>query len=510
MRSVTALPDFLRAGVFFQVAIFMAISLTRRYVISSSSIRVTLFMMLLISAFLSPVQAGDQDMSFIESTLRILTSLSAFLISESPSIVILILTDKSVISIIQPRIARVIVHRSSSLVIGLDSNVNETQGTDHRSSLELLPRQIIGEIAQRMGKDFTAFAGFCQECRSVCKEIASFQLPWLMLSEKPDTDIRHIFDLCDGNRYPLQLSTVDGKRCWGSPHGWVVVLGPDYETHLVHLKTGNSIPLPPLDTIRREVADREEYWFRLVHKFILFKNVLDHDQLSFLVMAIFGPMNSLAFARVASDRGGAALNGRGQGDEWIIVDNPNNWKFKDVARFQGRLYGFCDNGTLVRFELDPRLSAGVQFIASQPPEQDVGEPQKLYLVESLENLYGVFRYGYHVPSEKRHVTISFLVYKFNFNAFTWEEVTDLEDHAVFVGDGNSWCIPTSTINNKSNSIYFVDDNWEWQMYPGVAYGGRDLGVFDMARRVIQSLPFGKDNPRFHSRPNWITLSPKYT
>uniref|UniRef100_A0A2N9J477 KIB1-4 beta-propeller domain-containing protein n=1 Tax=Fagus sylvatica TaxID=28930 RepID=A0A2N9J477_FAGSY len=382
-------------------------SLTRRYVISSSSIRVTLLMMLLISAFLSPVQAGDQDMSFIESTLRILTSLSAFLISESPSIVILILTDKSVISIIQPRIERRITK----------------------------------------SKDLKAFAGFCQECRSVCKEIASFQLPWLMLSETPDTDIRHIFDLCDSNRYQLELSTVDGKRCWGSPHGWVVVLGPDYETHLEHLMTGVRIPLPPLDTIRREVAGREE-WFRLVHKFILFKNVLDQDQLSFLVMAIFGPMNSLAFARVASDRGGAALNGRGQGDEWIIVDNPNNWKFKDVARFQGRLYGFCDNGTLVRFELDPRLSAGVQFIASQPPEQDVGEPQKLYLVESLENLYGVFRYGYHVPSEKRHVTISFLVYKFNFNAFTWEEVTDLEDHAVFVGDGNSWCIPTSTINNS--------------------------------------------------------------
>ncbi|GMY19530.1 f-box protein skip23 [Fagus crenata] len=504
MRSVTALPDFLRAGVFFQVAIFMAISLTRRYVISSSSIRVTLLMMLLISAFLSPVQAGDQDMSFIETTLRILTSLSAFLISESPSIVILILTDKSVISIIQPRIERVfLVHRSSSLVIGLDSNVNETQGTDHPSSLQLLPRQIIREIAQRItkSKDLKAFAGSCQECRSVCKEIASFQLPWLILSETPDTDIRHIFDLCDSNRYQLELSTVDGKRCWGSPHGWVVVLGPDYETHLEHLMTGVPIPLPPLDTIRREVAGREE-WFRLVHKFILFKNVLDHDQLSFLVMAIFGPMNSLAFARVASDRGGAALNGRGQGDEWIIADNPNNWKFKDVARFRGQLYGFCDNGTLVRFELDPRLSAGVEFIASQP--QDVGEPQKLYLVESLENLYGVFRYGYHVPSEKRHVTIYFLVYKFNFNASTWEEVTDLEDHAVFVGDGNSWCIPTSTINNKSNSIYFIDDNWEWQ------YGGHDVGVFDMARRVIQSLPFGEDNPCFHSRPNWITLSPIYT
>jgi hypothetical protein len=51
------------------------------------------------------------------------------------------------------------------------------------------------------------------------------------------------------------------------------------------------IALPPLDTIRR-MAPREE-WFRLVHKFILFKES-DHE-LSFLVFAIFGPIESLGF-----------------------------------------------------------------------------------------------------------------------------------------------------------------------------------------------------------------------
>ena len=83
-------------------------------------------------------------------------------------------------------------------------------------------------------------------------------------------------------------------------------------------------------------------------------------------------------------------------------------------------------------------------------------------------------------------------------------MTDLKDHAVFVGDGNSWCFPTGTIPSKSNSIYFTDDHWDWQMYPGVAYGGYDVGVFDMVNRVMQPLPFGKDKPRFYSRPTWVT------
>ncbi|KAK7849500.1 putative f-box protein [Quercus suber] len=310
------------------------------------------------------------------------------------------------------------------------------------------------------------------------------RLPWLMLSETLSTDMRHFFSLYYNNRYQLRLPQVHEKRYWGSPHGWVVTLGPDYETHLLHLMKRVQIPLPPLNTIRT-LAPIEE-WFRLVHKFILFKDPSQDSSL--LVIAIFGPVNRLAFARVAFDRGGggAFLNRRGQG-QWAIVTNPDNLKFNDVACFNDQIYGLCDNGKLVRFELDAPLAAELQVIAPQPSEEEVGMPQKLYLVETSENLYGIFRYGFHIPSKMRHETIYFLVYKLNFGALAWEEVTDLEDIAVFVGEGNSWCIPTSTILCRSNCIYFTDDNWEWQRYPGVAYGGHDVGVFNMAQRLLQNL-----------------------
>ncbi|KAF3958832.1 hypothetical protein CMV_016295 [Castanea mollissima] len=355
-----------------------------------------------------------------------------------------------------------------------------------------LPPEVVHEIVNRLltFKDFIAAAGVSRTWRSVCLSISRRpQLPWLMLSETLSTDMRRFFSLCDNNRYQLQLSEVQGKRCWGSPHGWVVTLGPDYETHLLHLMKRVQIALPPLNTIRRLAATEE--WFHLVHKFILLKD--PSHELSFLVIAIFGPANRLAFARVAFNRGGdgAALNRRGQG-QWAIVTNPDNLKFNDVACFNDKIYAFCDNGKLVCLELDAPLAAEVQVIAPGPSEEEIDTPLKLYLVETSENLFGIFRYGDRNPLELRHGTTSFSVYKFDFRASAWKEVIDLEDLAVFVGDGNSWCIPTSTILCRSNCIYFTDDNWEWQRYPGVAYGGHDVGVFNMAQteRVIQRLPFG--------------------
>ena len=102
--------------------------------------------------------------------------------------------------------------------------------------------------------------------------------------------------------------------------------------------------------------------------------------------------------------GGATLNKRGQG-KWAFVTNPNNMKFKDVACFNGQMYGLCEKGMLVRFELDFPLSAEVQAISPHPEGEC--EPQKLYLVESLENLFGVFRYGFYISSERRHETVFF-------------------------------------------------------------------------------------------------------
>ncbi|KAL4605223.1 hypothetical protein ACB092_09G013300 [Castanea dentata] len=402
--------------------------------------------------------------------------------------------------------ARYLVNRSSivTLNFGLFSKnkikitLNFGLDSNDRPRLHL---DFVREIVNRLPsfEDVMAAAGISQTWRSAYFATTitrPHQLPWLMLSETPHTHRRRFFSLLNRNRYQLPLSkALCGKRCWGSQHNWVVALGPDYRAHLVPLVKGEPIALPPLDTIR---GDAPEEWFRIAHKFILCKDLSHDHERSFLVFAIFSPMNCLAFARVGE---GATLSRRGQ-DEWVIVASPDNLKFKDVACLSDQVYGLCDEGTLVRFELDAPLLPEVQVIASHQP--DVREPRQLYLVKSLGKLYMVFRYGYLVPSQRRHVTTSFLAYTFNFNALAFEEVRDLEGHTFFVGDGNSWSIPTSTIPTVTNRIYFTDDHWDWPMYLGGTYGGRDLGGFNMANRFIQSLPFGKVSPPSHSRPILVT------
>ena len=500
--STTTILNIFKVFVYFQVALF--VTLIRGYVISTSSFRLTLFVTVLVLTFLSPAHA-EKDLSLFEFFVTILTSTSSFVISESPVIVILILTDSSLISNIKPWLERFLVNPSS---LGTSNNIGLESNGPQAPIWPELPADMIGEIGNRIPnfKDIKAILTFCNPCSSACFETTSWSLfPWLMLSDKLDSDLRSFINLCNNKCYSLKLPTIHEKRCWGSPFGWVVTLGPDYEAYLVRVRKEEQIALPPLNPIRA-LAQLEE-WFRLVHKFIILK---DPSHELFLVFAIFGPMNRLAFTRVAFNRGGdgAALNRRGEG-EWVIVTHPDNLKFNDVACFEGKICALCGYGQLVRLELDAPQAAKVEVINRQPREEEIGTPQKLYLMKSQQNLIAVFRYGFHTPSKMRHKTISFLVYRFNFSALNseenWEE-TELEDCTAFVGDGNSWCIPTSTIPCRSNCIYFTDDNWELQMYPGVAYGGRDVGVFNIAQRVIQQLPFGKDNPRFYSRPNWITPS----
>ncbi|XP_075637792.1 uncharacterized protein LOC142609951 isoform X2 [Castanea sativa] len=406
MRSVSSLLDIFKICVYFLVAIF--ITLIRGYVISSSSFRFTLFVSLLILTFLSPAHHAEKDKSLIEFFFTILTSASSFVISESPLIVILILTDPSVISTIQPRLQRFIANRHSF------SSPSNNIDRPH------LPLDLVQEIVNQITtfKNFIAAKGVSRDWRSAGLSISRRPqppLPGLMLSEPLLTDMRTLFSLYDSNHHQLQLSEVRGRRCWGSQHGWVVTLGPRYVTQLVHLIKGKQINLPPLDAIRR-LAPREE-WFCLVHKFILLKD--PSNESTFLVIAIFGPMNSLAFTRV---RLGAALNRRGE--------------------------------------------------------------------------------------ERTHETTSFFVYKFNFNASAWEEVTRLEGQAFFVGDGNSFSWRFPTIPSRGDCIYFTDDHWDWRKFPRVAYGGHDVGLFDMEIRDILPLTFGIDKPRFYSRPIFVTRNDK--
>ncbi|XP_022764262.1 uncharacterized protein LOC111309488 [Durio zibethinus] len=342
-------------------------------------------------------------------------------------------------------------------------------------NFDLLPDDVISKISNQFTsfEDVTALSGVCRPWRSACFNMRCTQ---------------SFFSFDRNKLYELKLPQAYGKRCHGSPHGWIVTMDSDLQVHLLHPISQAQLNLPKLNTIRNPIgmpvaADP----FRFIHKCILLKPSEDE----FLVMVIFGPRHCLAFAKPGFV-------------QWKTVVGVND--VQDLALFKGQIYAICGRGRVRRFESDDPESA-TKIIACYPPD-DIVRVDKIYLLESSGELLAVFRNGSSNLFEKRCKTKSFLVYMLQFDvngdAEIWKRLNDIGDYALFVGEGNSWSIQSAKIPNcNSNRIYFTDDNWE-------QHGVHDIGVFYMVNQRIESLEFGSDSTRYHSRPIWFTPTLRFS
>ncbi|KAJ0091462.1 hypothetical protein Patl1_14837 [Pistacia atlantica] len=93
--------------------------------------------------------------------------------------------------------------------------------------------------------------------------------------------------------------------------------------------------------------------------------------------------------------------------------------------------------------------------------------EKIYLVESEGSLLAITREGVHVRPiyEGSEIccygTYGFRVFEVNFESDTCEEVKNLGNNTVFVGDNSSFSVKASEVMGyKPNSIYFTNDCWE--------------------------------------------------
>lgn len=83
--------------------------------------------------------------------------------------------------------------------------------------LHLLVNRIVGLTP------YIRFGSVCRFWRSVasankcCKHV-----PWLMLSEKEDTDLREFYDLSTNEVFQVPLPEARGRKILGSAHGWAL------------------------------------------------------------------------------------------------------------------------------------------------------------------------------------------------------------------------------------------------------------------------------------------------
>ncbi|KAA8517262.1 hypothetical protein F0562_017555 [Nyssa sinensis] len=368
-----------------------------------------------------------------------------------------------------------------------------------------LPYDLIATIANQLTviEDFLAFSGVCRSWRSVYRNrnwTPGPQFPWLMLSENRNETTRCFFSFFKNKRLVSSLPEARGRRCWGSACGWLITIGVDLEIHLLNPITQICIDLPSQSTFCNQpflagnAVTHSTYRTSFINKAFVFKysSHLNNIGDGFMVMAIHGKDNSLAFARPGYD-------------SWVTVETSSPFVFRDVVLFEGQIFAICDAGTLVAVEIDgsgpPRA---IQFAA--PPTGHCPWNQ-IYLVESLGDLLLLFRCATRSVYDFSMETISFEVYKFDFSTKEWMKLNELGYRALFVGDNCSMSLSASEVFNckSNNSIYFTDDNVEWWPTCEEEQHGRfDMGVYNMADGSIESLlDLGDDSPLHYSCPIWV-------
>ncbi|KMT13202.1 hypothetical protein BVRB_4g086060 [Beta vulgaris subsp. vulgaris] len=389
----------------------------------------------------------------------------------------------------------------------------------------MLPDDVLGEIALRLSciKEFIYFSAVCHSwhhAHGMVKELWTFEMPWLLLAETTEDNPNHYRKLfCPINKrcYQIKLPETFGARCWGSSCGWVVTFDLNLEFHLLNPLTKARISLPPQPTMPHyDVFDgNDSHWMRQYYvdkAHVLIDAERDSDD-DWIVIASHGCFDGyIAYVRPGDQAWTPLVNSEiNKGDTVRArAHDVVQWGSQLLIMFYEGTLGYCDMSAL-------RDSQPAMIMEYLPAPLEILEELRLglyriYLVESFGDLLMVLRYKEEVhdpndPTEWDYTvcyrTVGFEVYKLNFGAKTWEEVDDLGDVAIFVGNNSSMSVHASgTYNCKCNCVYFTDDEWQFWGEPTL-FGGHDIGLYDMENSVIEKVYDGDDVHSSFCAPLWF-------
>ncbi|KAL4386345.1 hypothetical protein GQ457_09G024940 [Hibiscus cannabinus] len=406
-------------------------------------------------------------------------------------------------------------------------------------------------------------------CRSWQASLVDQKLKFpacLLLAEKEDSDERCLYNVSEEILVELDLPEIRGRRCWGSPFGWLETCGLDLEIQLFNPLSRASLPLPSL---RAFPGYEDEEWEDRTPKdlcsFFLRKLILtsspEESGSDCIVLAIYRYLN-LAFAK--------------PGDKaWTRIDNVNG--VADAIYFKGNFY-FCtwDGDIFLCEDLFGPCPKATKF-APPPPAQ--GPPEK-YLFDLRGNLCLASReaqpqgeYGDDDDEDEddngdgdgdgdededdddgdgddngdeddngddddededkdddgdeySEKTIGFEIFKLDMQARCWEKMFSLGDSSLFLGNCCTFVIAAADYPGcRPNCIYLAEDEAVYFQHTG----GVDMGIYDcenlkldideviLPKGVIRDIEKlcmrffwkGKDEPAKGARVGWkVICSPK--
>ncbi|KAL1806897.1 hypothetical protein ACET3Z_029965 [Daucus carota] len=247
---------------------------------------------------------------------------------------------------------------------------------------------------------------------------------------------RGIYSLSTEKIYTLELPEAAGKSIRGTNKGWLLTLGINSETKLLHPLLGHQIWLPYLS---------------ICSKVTLSSRVLQDPT----IMVIHG--GSLGFARFGDQ-------------EWKKVESPSVVPFVDITYHKGKFYAINHVGAIFACNIDDGYTSGATGAPiTSCPFNPVDFGSK-YLVDSENDLWFLARIRgvkFFKPPHNMRVkyrTTHFSVWRLeptvsedgHETISTWVQKHDLGGKAFFVGLNASVSLSSSGWV-RPNCIYFTDD-----------------------------------------------------
>ncbi|PIA27254.1 hypothetical protein AQUCO_08200046v1 [Aquilegia coerulea] len=389
-----------------------------------------------------------------------------------------------------------------------------------------LPNELLDLISQNLTNyvDYVRLRAVCPTWRSNLPKKPNHlvtQLPWLLLPHYDNNTICEthcsFFNLADNKTYRLELPEVlgDGMICWGSPHGWLVIMkqeGPLLS--LLNPLTREEIQLPslfffPETSLREDLAGVVIPWDSIgylgkskIVKALLFGNPCESDYVVIVIMT--GGPCSLAFFQV-----GAVA--------WTLFMDTYKMCFLDVVFFKGQFYAvdYAAHVYICHLGASPTVVK-----VADPAETYVdAEPETKYLVESVNELLLVYRYEVHNWATISDSTYYFTVHKLQLSESRWSLVDDLKEQVLFLGRNCSFSLSAGSYPCcRGNSVYYTDEHRDPIDIPSLfkvscnCLRGYDLGVFslydgDVERPPSYPLPSPCSIKCIVPPPVWVTLAP---
>ncbi|XP_021769509.1 uncharacterized protein LOC110733731 [Chenopodium quinoa] len=366
---------------------------------------------------------------------------------------------------------------------------------------------------------------------------------------------RKIFSISKNKCYDMVIPGITEKRCWGSSYGWIVTQDFNMNFKLFNPITKAELSLPSLydlppysntytfDEVLSDGSSSDDMmegypWAMkvLVQKFIVLKIPGSNNIDELVVFVIHYPIDSISFARPGDKAWTEVIEPWPRNPHRPFIHHAMVWDGKvlcshidDTGNNAGIAYldtasiafaasssnhVMAKNHSIIPYNLyGNTLETSMHAIATE------GE---MYMVELAGDLLIVLRqresgisdqdgqaeYTYLWENKHCYRTINFKVYKLvrNTKSLLWENVDDLGNYMLFVGDNYATAVHTSEAPNcQKNAIYYIDD--EQRVYWGASCGtdvrGHDMGMFDMASGYITSFYDGGDTISKYFAPIWF-------